>query len=449
MHASNLRAIASFVCVSLVWLNSASTGAMAADGWPRFRGPTGDGHAESSKLPTTWSEEQNITWKVPVEGQGHSSPVIANGQIWLTTAVTSELSEEQKQERLKEIANPQSLNLVGRLSLRAVCFDLHSGELLHDIEVFAVGTPEPIHYTNTYASPTPVVNEGRLYAHFGSYGTAAIDCQSGEVLWENSDLKVDHQNGPGSSPIVWQDLLIAHFDGIDQQFIAAFNTEDGSLAWKTDRSGEMDPTPDMKKAYSTPVVAETESGPELVSPGANWVYGYDPRTGSELWKAFYGELGFSTVPCPVVGHGMVYVCTSFTKSQLLAVKLGGHGDVTKTHVAWVSESQIPKKPSLLLSGQELLCCNDAGVVTCFDALDGQELWRARVGGNFAASPILAGGLVYLFDQEGKATILKAGREHVKAAVNELAEGCNASPAVAEDALIVRTAKHLYRIEEKK
>ncbi len=202
----------------------------------------------------------------------------------------------------------------------------------------------------------------------------------------------------------------------------------------------------MKKAYCTPVVVETERGAELISPGAFWVYGYNPRTGSELWKANYGNSGYSTVPCPVVGHGMAYVCTSFNKSRLLAVKLGGQGDVSQTHVVWTSDSQIPKKPSLLLSGQELLCCNDTGVMTCFDALDGQELWRVRVGGNIAASPILAGGQVYLFDQEGKTTVLKAGREHIEVAVNELNEGCNASPAIVEDAFIIRTSQHLYRIE---
>ena len=441
-----LRLLPLFRGVSLLGALICAGATLVAADWPRFRGPSGDGHATATNLPTQWSESEHVTWKVPVPGQGHSSPVIAGGQVWLTTAVTQELSEAEKQTLLDKIANPQSLNLVGRLSLRAVCFDLSSGQVQHDIEIFLTESPEPIHYTNSYASPTPVLHGGRLIAHFGSYGSAAIDCQTGDILWRNTELKVDHQNGPGSSPVLWHDLMIANFDGIDRQFIAAIDTLNGSVAWKTDRSGELDPTPDMKKAYSTPVVVQTERGDEVISPGANWVYGYDPQSGSELWKAYYGELGYSTVPCPVVGHGMAYVCTSFNKSILLAVKVGGQGDVTQSHVAWVNDSQIPKKPSLLLSDKELLCCNDSGVITCLDAIDGSELWRARVGGNFAASPLLAGGLVYLFDQEGKCTILKAGREHKIIAVNELAEGCNASPAVADDALIVRTSGHLYRIE---
>lgn len=450
MHDSKLRSVFLLFCFLLGALLASSIELTADDTWPGFRGPTWDGHAPSQKLPTVWSEEQNVSWKVPVTGQGYSSPVIADGQIWLTTAVTSELTPEQKQARAEDLARFESkqLNVVGNVSLRALCFDLHSGKQLHDIEIFSVDDPETVHYTNTYASPTPIIHEGRLIAHFGSYGTAAVDCQSGSILWRNEEFHIDHENGPGSSPILWEDLAIIHFDGRDLQFVIALNVADGSLAWKTDRSGELSPIPDVKKAYCTPLIVDTPSGVELVSPGSTWVYGYDPRTGSELWKANYGELGFSTVPCPVAGNGIVYICTSFNKSKLLAVKFGGRGDVTDSHVVWTSDSQIPKKPSLLLSGQELLSCNDTGVATCFDALSGETLWRARIGGNFAASPILAGGLIYLFDQDGKGTVLQAGREHIQVAVNTLDEGCNASPAVAEDAIILRTASHLYRIEEK-
>lgn len=416
--------------------------------WPRFRGPEGNGHAQGVGLPVKWSESENILWKVAVPGQGHSSPVVVDGQIWLTTAITTDLSAEEKTERLKSTKNPKELNLVGSLSLRALCFDSQSGKQLRDIELLTIAEPEPIHHTNTYASPTPLLHDGKLIAHFGSYGTVCVDCESGKVEWRNIDLKVNHQNGPGSSPLVWEDLVVVHMDGIDQQFIAAFNIADGKLAWKTDRSGEMHPVPEMKKAYCTPVVVETDRGPELISAAANWVYGYNPRTGSELWKAHYGDLGFSTVPAPVIGHGMAYICTSYAKSQLLAVKYGGKGDVTQTHVAWKSDSQIPKKPSLLLVGEQLIVCNDTGILTCLNALSGKEEWRARVGGNFSASPLLANGLVYLFNQEGKTTVFKANRPFEVLAENELAEGCNASPAVDGRALIVRTASKLYRIENK-
>ncbi len=433
-------------CAALKLLLLLSVDAIVcAEEWPRFRGPEGNGHA-TGHIPVQWSEEQNVTWRVDVPGQGHSSPVVASGQIWLTTAITTALPEEEKKKRLAEAINPKELNLVGELSLRAVCYDQQSGQLVHDVEVFSPKTPEPIHYTNTYASPTPVLEAGRVFVHFGTYGSAAIDATSGKVLWRNSELKVDHQNGPGSSPVIWQKRMIVHFDGIDRQFIAAFNTDDGTIAWKTDRSGEMDPKPPMKKAYCTPTIIETDSGPEVISAAADWVYGYDPSTGSEKWKARYGELGFSTVPCPIVGHNMAYLCTSFSKSKLLAIKLGGKGDVSSSHIAWTSDSQIPNKPSLLLVGAELFVCNDTGIVTCFDALDGSELWRSRVAGNFSASPLFANGLIYLFDQDGKTTVIRAGRSYEVVAENYLSEGCNASAAVAGDSLLVRTATRLYRLD---
>lgn len=413
--------------------------------WPRFRGPEGNGHAASNQLPVRWSETENVAWKISVPGRGHSSPVVSDGQIWLTTAITAELTEAEQAARLAGAKNPKELRLVGSLSLRALCFDASNGRQLHDIELFHIAEPEPIHYTNTYASPTPTLHRGLLLTHFGSYGSAAVDCRTGEVKWRNTELKVDHQNGPGSSPLAWEDLLFVHMDGTDQQFIAALRIEDGSLAWKTERSGEMHPQPEMKKAYCTPVLVETAAGVELISPAANWVYAYDPRSGSELWKAAYGGLGFSTVPAPVSGHDMAYVCTSFSKSQLVAVKYGGRGDVTATHVVWKSDSQMPKKPSLVLRGEELYVCNDTGIVTCLNALNGSEIWRARVGGNFSASPLLAGEHLYLFDQEGKTTVLRAGREFSIVAENVLAEGCHASAAVVGDDLIVRTDTQLYRL----
>ncbi len=200
----------------------------------------------------------------------------------------------------------------------------------------------------------------------------------------------------------------------------------------------------MQKAYATPTIIESEKGAELISPGADWVYGYDPTTGSELWKVPYGELGFSTVPCPVVGNDLVYVCTSFMKSKLLAIELDASPGTTR-NVAWTSDSQIPKKPSLILVDNNLYVGNDSGIVTCLNAETGEEKWRGRIGGNYSASPIYSGGLIYFFSQEGKTTVLRAGDEFEIVAVNELNEGCHGSPAVVDNSLIVRTDSQLYRI----
>jgi outer membrane protein assembly factor BamB len=338
------------------------------------------------------------------------------------------------------------LEIVADLELWAICYDRTTGNLLHKIKIFTPDSPEPIHYTNTYASPTPVVQENRVLVHFGTYGSAAIDRTAGTILWRNTDLHVDHQNGPGSSPIVCDGLFIVHLDGIDQQFIAALNTADGTLAWRTDRSGEMDPKPELQKSYCTPTLAQTQRGPELVSAAANWVYGYSPTDGSELWKANYGALGFSTVPRPIIAHGMAYICTSYGKSQLLAVRLAGRGDVTSSHIAWKSDSQIPKKPSLAIVGERLFVINDTGILTCRDAFTGEQVWRSRIGGNHAASPLVSGSLVYFCDQEGNTTIVRAGDEFEQVAINKLASGCHASPAAVDGALFLRTETHLYRIE---
>ncbi len=416
----------------------------AQESWSRFRGPTGDGVA-SGPVPQRWSETEGVAWKVPVAGKGHSSPVVADGKVWITTGITEQLSAEEKAERFSKIKDPNGLDLVGSLSQRLMAYDLATGNQLHDIEVFRTNKPEPIHLTNTYASPTPVIHQGKVYVHFGTYGTACIDGNTGKIVWRFDNIKIDHQNGPGSSPIVWKDLLIVHFDGTDRQCVAALRLSDGSVAWQTDRSGKMDPKPELQKAYCTPTVVETQAGPELISPAANWVYGYDPATGSELWKASYGRLGFSTVPCPVITDGMALVCTSFMQSRLLAVRFGGRGDVTESHVAWTSDSNIPQKPSLAVAQRKIFVLSDAGIMTCLESQTGKELWRHRVDGKYAASPIVCGDKVYLFNQDGKTTILQVADEFREITSNKLDGAINASPAVVHGSLIIRTDNHLYRI----
>jgi outer membrane protein assembly factor BamB len=419
---------------------------VAAD-WPQFRGPLGNGHAVGANVPAEWSEAKNVAWKTPVPGEGHSSPVVAGDQVWLTTSVVETLSAAEQKKRLAIEPNPNGLEIAAGVSLRALCFDANTGELLRDIEVFTVEKPGPVHSLNSYASPTPVVEEGRVYIHFGTYGTACLDRHTGAMLWEQRSLKIDHQNGPGASPILWKDFLIAQYDGIDRQFVAALDKHTGQVAWQVKRAAPMPMKEEFRKAYATPHVVDVNGQPTLISPGADWVYGYDPATGSELWRINYGQLGFSTVPRPVVGHGLAFIVTSFVQSRLLAVKYDGRGDVTDSHVVWTSDRQVPKKPSLLLVGDELYLLNDGGILTCLDARTGEEHWRHRLGGQYSASPLYAAGRIYVFSQEGKATVIAPGTEYQELAQNELEAGFMASPAVTGDALILRTETHLYRIEE--
>jgi outer membrane protein assembly factor BamB len=318
--------------------------------------------------------------------------------------------------------------------------DRNSGKLLSDVEVLTEESPDPVHHLNSFASPSPVIEDGRLYCHFGTNGTACLDTKSGEVVWTNRELKLKHENGPGSTPILFQEWLIVHCDGSDTQSIAALNKSDGKLAWKTARSGKMDENPQLKKAYGTPLVT-TVAGRELVlSPAANWLYAYEPATGREVWKVEYGTLGFSIVPRPVIGHGMLYFSTTFMKPEILAIKL----DEQPT-IAWRFAKQAPNMPSPLLIGDELYLIADKGVATCLDAKTGAVVWTERLGGNFCSSPIFADGRIYVGNREGQTFVFAPGREFKLLATNQLDGQIMATPAAVDSALFVRTDKAMYRI----
>lgn len=430
--------------LSVVLLTRANA---AESEWPQFRGPGGQGHTEQGHLPLIWNESQNVAWKTELPGEGHSSPVISENQIWLTAAITRPLTDEEEKRRLSSLKNSNGLKVAGSLSLHAILVDRESGDVLKQIPVFEVAEAEPKHSLNSYASPTPVIAGDQVYVHFGTYGTACIDRASGHIVWRNQDFQIDHQNGPGSSPVVWDDKLIIHFDGTDSQFIAAFNRFTGAVAWKTVRSGSMDPTPELKKAYCTPLIVETADRPLVISPGANWVYGYDARDGSEIWKAAYGQLGFSTVPRPVVRGNTVYVATSYMQSRLVAVRFDGEGDVTASHVKWISDRQVPKKPSMLILGDRLYFVSDSGILRCVDAETGKDIWFERLSGEYSASPLADGNRLYFFSQSGLTTVIADGDEYAELARNSLDGSFMASPAVAGNALYLRTDSHLYRIEQ--
>ncbi len=411
----------------------------AAD-WPQWRGPEGQGHSDAKNLPLTWSESQNVVWRTAIPGKGWSSPVIEGAQIWMTTAIESEASEEEKKKRLAANTGNQPLNISGRLSLRAVCVDRMSGKLLHDIELLSEDSPEPIHALNSFASPSPIIENGRLYCHFGTNGTACLDTQTGKLAWTNHELRLNHENGPGSTPMLFGDLLIIHCDGSDTQYVAALNKLTGKVVWKTPRSGTMDPNPQLKKAYGTPLVTELGGQPTVISPGADWLYAYDPESGRELWKLSYGAQGFSIVPRPVIGHGMVFFSTSFMKPEILAVKLNGTPEI-----AWRFKKQAPNMPSPLLVGDELLVIADKGVATLLDAKSGETLWTERLGGNFCSSPLIADGRIYVGNREGQTFVLAPGKEFKLLATNTLDGQIMATPAAVDGALFVRTDKALYRL----
>jgi outer membrane protein assembly factor BamB len=402
----------------------------AETNWPQFRGPTGDGHTDAKNLPLTFSETEHVKWKTDIHGKAWSSPVIWGNQLWLTTA--NETGTE----------------------LSVLCVDKDSGKILRDQVLFRVAEPQFCHKFNSYASPTPVIQDGRLYVTFGSPGTACLDTATGKVLWERRDFVCNHFRGAGSSPIVWKDLVIMNFDGSDFQFVVALDKKTGKTVWKVDRSidykdltpeGKPEADGDWRKAFSTPHVAEVNGQPILFSSGAKAHYAYEPATGKEIWRIEERE-SHSAATRPVLGDGLVYIPAGFGKAGLLAVKLGGHGLLGEDSVAWRLKKTVPNKPSVTLVDGLLFAVNDGGIAVCLDAKSGDVVWSERIGGNYSSSPLFAAGRLYVCNEEGKVVVLATDRTFKKLAENQLADGIMASPIASGEALYLRTKSALYRIE---
>jgi len=386
--------------------------AQAADEeWPQFRGPDGQGHAAGRDLPTTWGETANIAWKVAVPGLGWSSPVIRDGQVWLTTAVRD-----------------------GR-SLRALCLDRGNGKVLHEVEVFSLQKAGSRHPKNSHATPTPVLEGDRVYVHFGPHGTACLNT-AGRILWKTT-LKYSPLYGPASSPVVFGDLLIITCDGTDVRYTVALDKKTGKVRWKQTRAG--------RNSDATPLVVRVAGGPQVVCNVAERVVAYNPRTGQELWSVKQGD-NFAQVPRPVYGHGLVFVCGGYFSPVLQAIRPDGRGDVTATRVAWSVHQAVPLTPSPLLSGDELYLVSDQGIASCLDARTGKLHWRQRLGGAFSASPVFADGKIYLLNEDGATVVLAPGKRFQKLATNKLEGRTLASLAVSGRAIYLRTDRHLYRIE---
>jgi len=389
---------------------------LAADAsaqWPEFRGPTGQGHSAERGVPLAWSESQNIRWKSAVPGRGWSSPAVANGRVWVTTAV-------------------------GRddVSLRALAFDVESGRTMVDVEVFRLKRPAPMNPKNSRASPTPIVDGDRVYVHYGADGTAALTA-TGEVVWKTK-LAYESQHGDGGSPVLYGDVLIVSCDGSDSAYVVALDKRTGKVRWRTWRRQPWD------QAYSTPLVIRVGDRDELVSVGAYRAAAYDPASGKEIWRVSYAD-GFSNVPRPVYGHGLVYIATGFQEPTLIAVRADGAGDVTKTHIAWTLRRGAPLTPSPLLVGDELYVVSDGGIASCLDAVTGEARWIQRLGGGYSASPIFADGRIYFLSEEGVATIVAPGRDFKVLAINRLNGDALGSMAVAAGSIFIRTDSFLYRI----
>ncbi len=402
--------------------------------WPEFRGPHANGHAPDAKdAPLHWSETEGIAWKTEIPHIGWSSPTILGDQIWLTTA-TKHGSD-----------------------FYAIQVDANTGEIEYNKSIFQAEDPEPLgNVVNCYASPSPALEPGRAYIHFGTFGTACIDTGTKEIIWKREDINIRHLRGPGASPILFEDLLILNMDGVDFQFQTALYKDTGKTAWITsrtvvwddfDHNGTIIREGDKRKSFTTPIIVQANGAPLLLSPGSFAIYGYNPRNGREIFKARHNS--YTPQVRPVYLDGVIYATTGYEPTEFMATRVDGQGDVTDTHILWrYMDNRISLTPSPTIVDDLLYLTGDKGTVTCLDPKTGEKVWEERIGGNYVASPLYAAGRLYFFSTQGKTTIMKPGLNPEILAENRLDDGLMASAAMLGSSLIIRTKTHLYRIDTK-
>lgn len=387
--------------------------------WAQFRGPNSDGHAGELTTPLEWSDTKNVAWKLSVPGLGWSSPAIADGKVFLTTAVP-----------------------VGEgLSLRVLALDAASGATIWNQEVRAVDKAPAIHAKNSHASPTPIVNGGAVYVHFGAQGTAKLSATDGHVDWVTSELVYSPVHGSGGSPVLHDGRLFVVCDGSSNPYVAAINATTGKIAWKTPRSI----TARISHSFVTAAVTVVDGRAQLLAPGPDHLGVYDLESGAEICRVL--APGWSVVPQPAIGHGMVFYNHDYDNPELMAVRLGGVGDVTDSHVVWRIKQGAPSTPSPLLVGDELYFVSDNGIASCVDARTGKRHWMERLNGNFSASPVLANGRILFLDETGLATWVQAGNQFVNLGKNQVPGRTFATPAFSDGAMYLRTDEVLYKFKE--
>jgi outer membrane protein assembly factor BamB len=416
-----------FHLVSAASLFLLSTGLFDSshESWPQFRGPTGQGVYAGAHLPLEWSPSKNIVWKQPVPGKGWSSPILLDNRIYLTTAV------------------PQGAGKQSDQSLRVLCLDAENGKTIWEKEVIHQddATAPTIHGKNSHASPTPLTDGQRLYAHFGHQGIACLSLE-GAIVWINRDLSYAPVHGNGGSPVLEAGKLIFSCDGADKQFVVALDITNGKVVWQTAR----ETSSGQKFSFHTPLIITVGNQRQVISAGSGVIGGYDLESGREIWRVRHG--GYSVIPRPVFGHGLVFLSTGYDTPELLAIRPDGHGDVTDTHIAWKTRKTAPLSASPVLAGNELYFIADSGTASCLDAKTGKVHWQERVGGNYSASPIIGGGRIYFLAEDGQTAVLAAGKKFEVLARNRLNDRALASPAAADGALYIRTATALFRIQSR-
>ncbi len=402
-----------------IMLLPASLASAEAQDWPEFRGPEGRGIAEGHQFPTD-NLHRHIAWQVPIHGKGWSSPVVQAGQVWLTTATED------------------------GTKMSTICVDLKTGKKLLDRVIHENKSPDFCHPTNSYASCTPVVESGRVYLHFGKYGTTCLDTQTFETLWQRTDFPCDHFRGPASSPILSGDLLIVAFDGADRQYVVGLNKRTGETVWKTDRNIDYGTdNGDSKKAYGTGTVFSVNDQPLLVLPSAVATIAYRPTTGEEVWKVYHGGMNASARVQPTA-DGNLLITNGMGK--MVAVKPEGSGDITDSGIAWRLSRGVARKSTPLVIGDRFFMINDQGIASWYDAATGEAIWQQRVGGSFSASPVFDGSSIFVCSEQGEVLAFAPTDEFQQLGTSKLGAGFKATPALTGARMVLRSFDQLIAVE---
>jgi outer membrane protein assembly factor BamB len=400
--------------------------------WTHFRGDKLNGISAEKSAPLKWNDSLNIAWKTRIEGLGWSSPVVYGSQIWLTSA-----SDDGKQ-------------------LFANCIDFKTGKEVFRIKVLEPAKVYPKHEMNTYATPTPCIEQGFVYVHFGTYGTVCLSTNDGKVVWNRTDLNCDHVQGPASCPVIYQNMLILHIEGADVQYIVALDKSTGKTIWKTDRPKELYDKlkPIGKKSYMTPIIINVNGRDLLISPGSAACIAYDVHTGEEVWRVVQGE--DSTIAMPVTEKGTLFFYSSFVTdkegkqySELIAVDPTGSGDVTGTKVLWRLKLPVLQLSSPVLRNGLIYNIDSKNNISCIEAETGNVIYSKRLQKKYNASPVIAGGNVYLTSMDGETTIIREGRTFEMAGKNKIEGEVFATPAILRNSVIIRTKDFLLKVSENK
>jgi outer membrane protein assembly factor BamB len=411
-----------FACTTLL-----AAASLRAENWPQFRGPDGQGRSGETGLPLEWSAIDNIVWRAELPGEGWSSPIVWGDKVFVTAATDE------------------------GVSCRVLCLDRRTGQVLWNHEALRQELRNK-QEKNSYATPTPVTDGARVYAVFGDGSIAALTVD-GQVEWTNRDIKFYSQHGLGASPILVGDLLVMPFDGSSagpdkhvgwkvpwgEAVLLALDKRTGKEVWRGNRGKS-------RIAHVTPSLLVRDGGAQIISGAGDVVQGFNPRSGELIWSV--SSQGEGVVPSIVLGDDLVYSCSGFEEPTILAIRPDGHGDVTKSHVAWSQKTGVPNQPSLLYAKPYLYSITDNGVVACFDGASGQVQWQKRIGGNHSASPVWAEGRIYSLSENGETVVFGAGPRFEELTRNALDERCLASMAVSQGQLFIRTDRHLVCIGKK-